>query len=321
MYWIRRLLNMFPLLFLVSLGAFTLVRVVPGGPFDRERAPASPEVERALQHRYHLDEPVWQQYLRFLGLHWEKDSTGAWQRTPGGLLAGDLGPSLKYRNHSVNDVIAGALPVSMALGGMSFLFAMGLGVAWGMISAARHGHWLGLVGNMSAIVFVCVPALLLGPVLVMVFAVELRWLPPAGWGSAWQAILPVIALGLFFAARVARLVREGMLEVLPTEMVTAARARGLSESVILRRHVLRVAVLPLVAYAGPLLADLMTGSFVVENVFQIPGIGVFLVNSTLSRDYPMVVGLVVLYAAMLLVLNLIADFVLGWLDPRVRQTS
>jgi oligopeptide transport system permease protein len=166
---------------------------------------------------------------------------------------------------------------------------------------------------------VCIPALVLGPLLVLVFALQLRWLPVALWESPAHAVLPTIGLGLFFAGRVARLMREGMIETLQAEFITTARAKGLGDFRILLRHALPLAVLPVLSYSGPLLADLLTGSFVVENIFQIPGIGVFMVNSTLSRDYPMVLGLVLLYAAMLIGLNLMVDLLYRWLDPRLRH--
>jgi oligopeptide transport system permease protein len=301
MYYLKRLAGMVPLLVIISFLAFVLVRLAPGGPFDRERVPASAEVERQLKARYHLDEPIWKQYLRYLG----------------NLLQGDFGPSLKQQNHSVNEVIGQALPVSLLLGGCAFLFAMGVGIPLGFFSAINKGKWEDWVGSFIAILFICVPALVIAPVLAMVFAVKLRWLPVALLESPLHLVLPTVTLGIYFAGRVARLMREGMLGSLHAEFITAARAKGLSETALYFKHGFRIAVLPVVSYAGPLLADLLTGSFVVENIFQIPGLGVFLVNSSLSRDYTMIVGLVVLYAALLLVLNLIVDFSYSVLDPRV----
>jgi len=301
-YLLKRLAFMVPLMLAISFLAFALVRVAPGGPFDKERAPASPEIERALKARYHLDEPVWKQYLRYLS----------------GLLRGDFGPSLKYRNHSVADVIAQGLPVSLSLGVMSFCFAVGLGLPLGFYTAVRKGEWREYAGSLLAVTMICVPALVVGPILVMMFAVQWRWFPVALWESPWHAVLPTITLGLYFAGRISRLMREGMLTTLHSDFIRTARAKGLSENAVLLKHASRLAVLPVVSYSGPLLADLLTGSFVVENIFRIPGIGVFMVNSTMSRDYPMVVGLVVLYAALLLVLNLIVDLSYSLLDPRVK---
>jgi oligopeptide transport system permease protein len=316
---IKRLAMTIPLLLVISSMVFVLIRLAPGGPFDKERAPASPEIERALRARYHLDEPLWSQYLRYLGLRWERDAEGRWQWAAGGLLKGDFGPSLKYRNHTVNDLIAQALPVSLALGVMAFGLAMGLGIPWGVWTATRRGHWSGNWGGYLALGLICVPALVLGPLLILVIALKLRWLPVALWESPGHAVLPTITLGLFFAGRVARLMREGTLETLQAEFIVTARAKGLSEARILIWHVLPLAIRPVLSYGGPLLADLLTGSFVVENLFQLPGIGVFMVNSTLSRDYPMVLSLVLLYAVLLIVLNLLVDLIYRWLDPRLRH--
>ncbi len=316
---LRRLITAIPLLLIISSLAFLLLRLAPGGPFDRERAPASPEIERALRARYHLDDPLWSQYLRYLGLLWELDAQGHWTWAPGGLIKGDFGPSLKYRNHTVNDIVSQALPVSLTLGVLAFTLALGLGIPWGIWTAVRRCHWDGYGGAFLSMLLVCIPALVLGPLLVLIFALELRWLPVALWESPAHAVLPTIALGLFFAGRVARLMREGMIETLQAEFITTARAKGLGEFRILLRHALPLAILPVLSYSGPLLADLLTGSFVVENIFQIPGIGVFMVNSTLSRDYPMVLGLVLLYAAILMGLNLMVDLLYRWLDPRLRH--
>jgi len=278
------------------------VRLAPGGPFDRERAPASPEIERHLKAKYHLDEPVWKQYSRYLG----------------DLAHGDFGPSLKYRNHTVNDIIAQGLPVSMTLGSLAFCFAMGVGLPLGFFTAARRGRWEDYLGSFLAMLVVCVPGFVVAPLLILGFSIKWNLLPVALWESPWHAILPTIALGLFFAGKVARLTREGMLNAMQSEFVTAARSKGLGENSLLLKHAFRIAVLPVVSYSGPMLADLLTGSFVIENIFQIPGIGVFLVNSSLNRDYTVVVGLSLLYAALLIVLNLIVDFSYTLLDPRVK---
>lgn len=302
MYFLKRLFLMVPLLLVISLLAFVLVRLAPGGPFDRERKPASPEIERQLRAKYHLDEPIWKQYTRYLG----------------GLAQGDLGPSLKYRNQTVNDVIAQGLPVSLTLGSLAFLLAVGLGVPLGYVAAVRTGRWEDYAGSLVAILLVCVPVFVLAPLLVMGLAIHWRLLPVAMWSSPAHAILPTVALGLFFAGRIARLMKEGMLQVLQAEFITTARAKGLSETQVLLRHAFRLAVLPVVSYSGPLLADLLTGSFVVENIFQVPGLGTFMINGALNRDYTLVVGLVLVYAALLIVLNVVVDFAAAWMDPRIR---
>lgn len=318
MHFFKRVLLLVPLLLLISFLAFVLVRIAPGGPFDKERKPASPEIERNIRAKYHLDEPLWKQYLRFLGVGFEHDSQGKVRGFSGGLIRGDFGPSLKYRNHSVNDIILQGLPVSLALGGAAFCFALGLGIPLGFYTAVRRGEWGDYLGSFVAFLTICIPAFVIGPLLVMAFAVHWRWFPVAMWESPWHLILPTIALGLYFTGRIARLMREGMLTTLQAEFIRTARAKGASDAAILWKHAFRLAVLPVVSYSGPLLADLLTGSFVVENLFQIPGIGVFMVNSSINRDYPMVVGLVLLYAFLLLVLNILVDFSYSLLDARVR---
>lgn len=302
MYFLRRILFLGPLLLVISLLSFGLLRLAPGGPFDRERAPASEEIERQLRARYHLDESIPRQYLRWLG----------------DAVRGDFGLSLKYRNHSVSEIIRDGLPVSLTLGLLAFGFALGFGVPLGFYAAVRRGAWSDWGGSFLALVFICVPGFVVGPVLVLVFGLKLGWFPVGLWGAPLQAVLPMVALGLYFGGRVARLLREGMTQALQSEFIRTARAKGLGEFAILTRHALRLALMPVVSYSGPMLADLLTGSFVVENLFQIPGLGVFMVNSSLSRDYPLVVGLVLLYAVLLLVLNLLVDLTYSLLDPRVR---
>lgn len=302
MYFLKRIAFAVPLLLVISALAFVLVHLAPGGPFDNERKPASPEIERNLKAKYHLDEPIWKQYARYLG----------------DLAHGDFGVSLKYRNHSVNDIIAQGLPVSMALGGLAFCFALGVGIPVGFFTAARRGGWPDYTGSFFAVLAVCVPSFVVAPFLLLVFAMKLQWFPVALWSTPWHMILPPIALGSYFVGKVARILREGMLSAAQSEFVTAARAKGLGESALLLKHAFRIALLPVISYSGPMLADLLTGSFIVENIFQIPGIGVFLVNSSLNRDYTVVVGLSLLYAMLLIGLNLAVDFAYTLLDPRVK---
>jgi len=302
MYFLRRLIFAVPLLLVISALAFALVHLAPGGPFDRERVPASPEIERNLKAKYHLDEPVWKQYFRYLD----------------GLAHGDFGPSLKYRDHTVNDIIAQGLPVSLLLGVLAFGFAMGVGLPVGFFTAARRGRWEDFAGSFLAVLAVCIPGFVVAPLLILAFAIKWHWLPVGLWETPWHMILPPIALGLFFAGKIARLFREGMLNAMQSEFVAAARAKGLGENLLLLKHACRIAMLPVVSYSGPMLADLLTGSFVIENIFQIPGIGVFLVNGSLNRDYTVVVGLSLLYAMLLIAMNLAVDFAYTLLDPRVK---
>jgi oligopeptide transport system permease protein len=302
MYFLRRILFAVPLLLVISVLAFALVHIAPGGPFDRERAPASPEIKRNIEAKYHLNEPVWKQYFRYLD----------------GLAHGDFGPSLKYRAHTVNDIIAQGLPVSMLLGALAFGFAMGVGLPVGFFTAARRGRWADYAGSFLAVLAVCIPGFVIAPLLILTFSIKLHWLPVGLWETPWHMILPPIALGLYFAGQIARLFREGMLNAMQSEFVAAARAKGLGEKSLLLKHACRIAVLPVVSYSGPMLADLLTGSFIIENIFQIPGIGVFLVNGSLNRDYTVVVGLSLLYAVLLIALNLMVDFAYTLLDPRVK---
>jgi oligopeptide transport system permease protein len=318
MYFLRRILTFIPLLLIITFTAFVLARSMPGSPFDKERAPASPEIERALKAKYHLDEPLVKQYLRYLGLGWERDADGNMKWFQGGLLRGDFGLSTKYRNHTVNDIIKQALPVSLTLGALAFLFAQGVGIPLGFYTAVKRGQWGDHLGSFFALLAFCIPGLVIGPMLIVVFAIKWRLFPAGLWESPLHAILPSIALGLYFSGRVSRLMREGMTTVLHEGFITTARAKGLSEAQVLFKHGFRLAVLPVVSYSGPLLADMLTGSFVVETIFRVPGIGPFLVNSLQNRDALMVVGLVLLYAILLLALNLLVDLSYSLLDRRVR---
>ncbi len=302
MFFLKRFLFLIPLLLVISFLAFILMRLAPGGPFDSERAPASPEIERAIRAKYRLDEPLLKQYAHYLA----------------DLSRGDLGLSTKYRNHTVNDIIVSALPVSLTLGGLAFFFALGLGIPWGVVMAVQRGRLGDYFWGLLSLLAACIPALVIGPLLVLTLAVKAGWFPVALWESPLHIVLPTLTLGLLFAGKVARLVRESMTTTLQSEFITAARAKGLSESAILIKHALRLALLPVISFSAPMLADLLTGSFVVETIFQIPGLGVFFINSSLNRDYPLLMGLVLLYAAMLLLLNLVADILLVKLDPRVK---
>ena len=299
--WMARVALIPVLLWVVATLSFFLLRAVPGGPFDRERAAASREVEAALKARYHWDEPLWRQYGRYLG----------------SVMLGDLGPSLKYRNHSVNDLLGQTVPVSLSLGAMAFGVAIGLGIPLGALTALKRGGWADHAAVGLTLVGVCVPVFVLGPLLVLVLGLWLGWFPVALWGPWQNAVLPTLTLGLYFAARVARWMREGMLEVLRSPHVQTARAKGLSETAVILRHVVPVALVPVISYTGPMLADLLTGSFVVENLFQIPGTGAFFINSFFSRDYTMMMGMVLFYSLLLQVLNLLSDLLLRWVDPRV----
>lgn len=300
-YVLKRIFFMLPLLLAISAFAFVLVRVAPGGPFDKERK--LPEaIERNIAAKYHLDWPIWKQYLAYLG----------------DLAQGDLGLSLKYRNRTVNEIVGQALPVSMTLGGLAFCLALGIGLPLGVFAAARQNQLADYGATLLALIGISLPSFVIGPLLILLFGFKLGLLPVALWESLPHMILPSIALAAYFIAKIMRITREGMIGALQQEFITAARAKGLAESAILGKHALKIAVLPVVSYLGPMLADLFTGSFVIENIFQVPGLGTFVVNGALNRDYTMVVGLVILYAALLLALNLIVDVLYHFLDRRIK---
>lgn len=299
----RRALDAVCALLAVSAIAFALVRWAPGGPFDTERAPASPEIEQALRDQYHLDEPLWKQYWRFLS----------------GAVRGDLGVSMKYRDHTVTDIVRQGAPVTLTLGGMAFVVAVGFGIPLGRALARGRGAWWGRFGDLGTIALICSPPIIVGPILLAVFAVWLGWAPVGLWESPAHFVLPTLTLGLFYVGRVAQLAREATLEAMGSDYAKVAIAKGLDPKVVFKKHLFADSVSPVMAYAPPLLADLLTGSFVVENLFRVPGIGVFLVNSSLNRDYPMVVGLATLYAAVLLMLGLLADWARSSVDPRLKD--
>ena len=313
MYFIRRILLTIPLLLVISLIVFTLADVMPGSPFDRERAPASPEIERNMRARIHYDDPFWKKYLRYFGLVWEKGADGQWHHAPA-----TWNLSSRYRNHTVADVISEGLPVSMTLGGLAFCVAMAVGLPIGFFTAARRGRWPDFVGSFFAVLLVCIPGFVMAPLLILLFAVKWHVFPVALWETPWHMVLPSVTLGLFFAGKIARIFREGMLQAAQSDFVTAARAKGLAEHTLLLKHCVRIGILPVVSYAGPMLADLLTGSFVIENIFQIPGIGVYFINSSVNKDACMMVDLALLYAMLLVGLNLLVDFLYTLLDPRVK---
>lgn len=301
---LRRLLISIPMLFLVVAVAFFMIHASPGSPFVSERGLA-PEVRRSLEHAYGLDQPTAVQFGRYLS----------------GLAHGDLGPSLKYRGRSVLSLIADGLPVSVAIGATALLLGLLTGTALGLAGALRrHGmtdHGLMVLG----VAALCVPTFVTAPLLVLVFASHLGWMPTAGLAAGWRSyVLPVMVLSLPQVAIIARLVRAGMLEVLDSSYVRTARSRGLPEYRVILRHALPTAILPVVAYLGPASAGVITGSLVVEKIFGLPGVGRYFVISALQRDYTVLMGVVILYAAAILVFNLVSDLLLHWVDPRVRPS-
>lgn len=297
----RRLLQIVPVLFVIITATFFMVRFVPGGPFTSEKA-VPPEILKNLEAHYGLDQPLWRQYVNYLGR----------------VARGDLGPSFKYANRSVNEIIAQKLPVSLELGGWAMLVALGLGLPLGIFAAARHNSWLDHVCSVTGMIGICVPTFVLGPLLALLFGIYLQWLNVSGWDHATDRILPGVTLGFVYAAYVMRLTRGGMLEVLNQDFIRTARAKGASEARIIFRHALRGGLLPVVSFLGPAVAGILTGSFVIETIFQVPGLGRQFVNSAFSRDYTLVLGTVILYATLLIVMNLIVNVVQVWLNPRLK---
>ena len=297
----RRLLETVPVLLIIVTATFFMIRFVPGGPFTSEKAVA-PEVLRNLQRAYHLDEPLWQQYTTYLGQ----------------VLHGDLGPSFKYPNRTVNEIIADKLPVSLELGGLALFIALTLGLPLGVLAAARRNSWLDYLASTVALGGVCVPTFVLGPVLVLLLAINLHWFNASGWYGPADRVLPALTLGCVYAAYIARLTRGGMLEVLGQDYIRTARAKGATELQIVLRHALRGGILPLVAFLGPATAGILSGSFVIETIYQVPGLGREFVNSAFNRDYTVILGTVLLYAAMIVFFNLLVDIVQVWLNPRLK---
>lgn len=288
-------------LFCVVTITFFLIRISPGGPFDAERK-LPPAIEKQLLAKYKLDGPLLQQYLGYVG----------------DLLKGDLRDSTKYRNRSVAEILAQTLPVTATLGAAAFLLAVIGGVFLGVMAAAGRGTWRDTAAMLVALGAISLPAFIIGPILVLVFSLGLKWLPVGGWGTPQALILPAITLATPYMAYIARLLRGNMIEVLGQDFVRTARAKGLSELVVLYRHALRVAILPVVSFLGPLAAHLLTGSIVVETIFHIPGAGGFFVNSILNRDGFLLGGVVIVYCALLVLFNLAVDIVYTMLDRRIR---
>ncbi len=298
---LRRLLEMIPVLWVIVTATFFMIRFVPGGPFTAEKA-VTPEVLRNLEAHYGLDKPLHRQYLDYLG----------------NLLQGDLGPSFKYANRTVNEIIADKLPTSLELGLLALAVALTVGLTLGVLAAIRRNTWLDYLCSSVAMTGISVPTFVLGPLLVLFFAIYLGWFNASGWYGPADRVLPAATLGCVYAAYVARLTRGGMLEVLGQDFIRTARAKGASETRVVFRHALRGGLLPVVSFLGPAIAGILTGSFVIETIFQIPGLGREFVNSAFNRDYTLVLGTVILYATLIIVLNLVVDVVQVWLNPKLK---
>jgi oligopeptide transport system permease protein len=288
-------------LFVVITATFFMMRFVPGGPFTAEKA-VTPEILHNLEAHYGLDQPLWRQYLDYLG----------------SLARGNLGPSFKYPNRTVNEIIADKVPVSAELGAEALAIALVLGIGLGVIAAIRRNTWIDYVASSFGMIGISIPTFVVGPLVVLAFAIHLRWFNASGWFFPADRVLPAIVLGIAYAAPISRLTRGGMLEVLHQDFIRTARAKGASELRVVLHHALRGGLLPVVSYLGPAIAGILTGSFVIEMIFQIPGIGREFINSAFNRDYTLVLGTVILYAALIMALNLLVDIAQAWMNPKVR---
>ena len=300
---ISRLLQAIPVIFIVITATFFLVRAAPGGPFDAEKV-VLPEVKRALEAQYKLDLPLHEQYFAYLS----------------DLAQGELGPSFKYPGRSVNEILFSGLPVTAELGFYALLIALIIGVTAGVFASLKPNTRQDYIPMGLAMIGICMPSFLLGPLLVLVFGIYLEWLPISGWGSIpGDKILPSITLGAAYAAYVARLSRAGMLEILSQDYIRTARAKGLPEWLVVGKHALRGGLIPVVAFLGPAFAGLLAGSFEVETIFQIPGLGRFYVQAAFNRDYTMILGTTVFLSSLIVLFNLISDVAAAWLNPRLRS--
>ena len=314
----RRLLEAIPVMLVIITGTFFMQRFVPGGPFTAEKA-VTPEVLRNLEAYYHLNDPLWKQYVDYLwdlcpkAFHPTALAHGLDLKAAFGV---DFRPSFKYPNRTVNEIIADKLPVSLELGGWSLLVALGLGLPLGILAAIRRNTWIDYLCSSLGLMGICIPTFVLGPLLVLLFAIHLGWFNASGWYGPIDRILPCLTLGNVYAAYIARLARAGLLEVLDQDFIRTARAKGASETRIVFRHALRGGLLPVVSFLGPATAGILTGSFVIETIFQIPGLGREFVNSAFNRDYTLVLGTVILYAALVVALNLAVDVAQVLMNPR-----
>lgn len=300
---VRRICEFIPVLFIIVTLTFFLIRLAPGGPFADEKA-VSEDILKRLKEHYNLNAPLYRQYLDYMA----------------GLVHGDLGPSFKQPGYTVSELIRSGFPVSLELGVYALLVALAIGLGAGLFAALKPNTWRDHLPMSLAMLGICVPNFVLGPLLVLVFALWLGWLPVEGWDTPQDKVLPAITLGTVYAAYIARLCRGGMLEILAQDFIRTARAKGLSETRVVLRHALRGGIQPVVSFLGPAAAGLLSGSFVVETLFAIPGLGSYFVRAALNRDYTMIIGTVLVYATLILTFNLAVDIVQAWLDPRLRRT-
>jgi oligopeptide transport system permease protein len=300
-FLLKRLIHGAIVLWVVITMTFVLLRLVPGGPFDRERK-LPPEVLANIEAKYHLDEPLQAQYLRYVS----------------GVVRGDFGPSYKYVDRPVSEIIAETLPTSASLGALALIFALWLALPAGLIAAYWRNTWIDRWTTLLVTVGISVPHFILGAVLIWAFALQLGWLQAGRWDQWSSAILPTVTLGAAPAAYLGALFRSNLIETLDEDFIRTARAKGVKETVVLLRHALRHSLIPVLTVMGPLTAALLTGSFVVEYVFALPGMGKFFITAVTDRDYPLIMGATIVYTVLLVGANLIVDLLYGYVDPRIR---
>lgn len=300
---IRRLIITVPMVLVVISLTWGLIRLAPGNFYSSEKA-LPPAIEKNIREKYGLDRPWYQQYWRMLS----------------NVLRGDFGISLRYQGQSVNQILAQTLPVSATLGLLAYLLALVVGITTGTLAALKQNSRLDYISMALAMLGISMPNFVLGPILVLVFSLTLYWLPPARWGGvpSWNLVLPVLTLSAVYMAYIARLTRAGMLEVLRSDYIRTARAKGLSERQVIIRHAMRGGLLPVVSFTGPALAFLVSGTVVVERIFALPGLGNYFINASLNRDEPLIIGVVAFTSIMIMLLNLAVDVAYGLIDPRIR---
>ncbi len=299
---LRRLLGLLPTLLMLITVAFFLIRIAPGGPFDSERV-LSAEVEANLEAKYHLDESLIQQYFRYLGQ----------------VVVLDFGPSFQYQDWTVNELIAQSFPVSFTIGVLAMVLAFVMGTMLGIASALKQNTRVDYSLMGFAMLGISVPNFVIAPILILLLAVYAGWLPVGGWDWGFASmVLPVVTLAMPVTAYIARLTRGSMIEVLHSNFIRTARAKGLPESLVIRRHALRPALLPVISFLGPATAGMISGSVVIERIFSVPGMGSYFIQGALNRDYTLVMGIVIVYGVLILVLNFLVDLIYAWLNPKVR---
>ncbi len=299
-YIFKRLLSVIPVLWVVATITFFLMRLAPGGPFSSEKQ-VPPEIMKNLEAKYHMDEPLPMQYVRYLGM----------------VAQGDLGPSFRYTSRSVNEIIAETFPISAMVGIFGLIYALLIGVLSGIYAASKPNTYRDYISMAFSMIGICLPSFVIGPMFMLIFAVKLEWFNVSGWNEAKDIVLPAITLGTMYAAYFARLTRAGILDVIKQDYIRTAHAKGLSEWMVMYRHTLKGGLLPTVSFLGPAAAAILTGSLVVESIFNIPGLGRFFVQSALNRDYTLVMGTVLFIALLIVIMNLLVDVAYAFLNPRI----